>query len=198
MENSYLPRSHPVACSCSRCLRMFFDLSVCPYCGGKPESVPLLSPRFSEKQSSGLAKDHRPAGSLVRSLVYLADIFLIGLTFATFWLAVYAAVEISRNFRWGEGMGGFPYSFIILAFLVYQALYFTFFPVYEGSTPGMKIFRLKLIRVDQQQLSGLRVFLRWLLSVSLGLLVLGFWWGIFSRHKQNFHDLVTGTCVVRA
>lgn len=77
-------------------------------------------------------------------------------------------------------------------------VYFTIFVGWCGQTPGKMLFRLKVIRVDDQEMTYGTAWLRslcWILSLLLfgiGLLMIA-----FTRQKRGLHDILAGTYVIR-
>ena len=76
-------------------------------------------------------------------------------------------------------------------------VYFLFFWVLVGFTPGMGLLGLRLVRCDGQQIGLGRAIVRFIgYWVSLIFLGLGFIWILFDRRRQGWHDKIAGTCVL--
>ena len=77
-------------------------------------------------------------------------------------------------------------------------VYFTIFVGSCGQTPGKMLFRLKVVRVDGQEMTYGRALLRslcWI--VSLLLFSIGFLMIACTRQKRGLHDMLAGTSVIR-
>jgi uncharacterized RDD family membrane protein YckC len=67
-----------------------------------------------------------------------------------------------------------------------------------GQTLGMRPWRLKVTAADGQR-AGLRALaIRYAVAtLSLAVFGLGFWWSLFERERRTWHDLASGTVLVR-
>ena len=67
-----------------------------------------------------------------------------------------------------------------------------------GQTLGMRPWRLKVTGADGRP-AGLRALVvRYAVAtLSLAALGLGFWWSLFERERRTWHDLASGTVLVR-
>lgn len=77
-------------------------------------------------------------------------------------------------------------------------VYFTIFIGSCGQTPGKMLFRLKVVRVDAQEMTYGRALLRslyWMLSLLL--FSIGFLMIALTRQKRGLHDMLAGTSVIR-
>ena len=76
-------------------------------------------------------------------------------------------------------------------------IYFLFFWVLVGFTPGMGLLGLRLVRCDRQGVglgwAIVRYIGYWISFIFLGL---GFIWLLFDRRRQGWHDKLAGTCVI--
>ena len=76
-------------------------------------------------------------------------------------------------------------------------IYFLFFWVLIGFTPGMGLLGLRLIRCNGQPLGLGRAIIRLIgYWVSLIFLGLGFLWILVDNRRQGWHDKLAGSCVV--
>jgi uncharacterized RDD family membrane protein YckC len=67
-----------------------------------------------------------------------------------------------------------------------------------GRTPGRRLAGLRLVDGDGLSPAPVRAAARALLALaSFGLFLGGFWWALFDRRGQTFHDKLTRTFVVR-
>lgn len=76
--------------------------------------------------------------------------------------------------------------------------YFSAFWMRSGQTLAMKTWRIRLVTVDGSRLTLKQAALRFILAL-LGLLLAGagFWWALFDRDRQFFHDRIAGTRLIR-
>jgi uncharacterized RDD family membrane protein YckC len=88
---------------------------------------------------------------------------------------------------------------VLLVYLVIVLGYFPFFWARGGQTPGMRPFRLWVVR-DQDGTpfgwgtASLRVLG---LYVASSVFYLGFIWIFLDKRRRGWHDLIAGTVVVR-
>jgi uncharacterized RDD family membrane protein YckC len=93
--------------------------------------------------------------------------------------------------------GGPMLSFLAVVALIVM-LYWFLFTVTTGSTPGLRLLRLRVVTIYGEVPQWWRALLR-----SIGLLVgalllgLGLLWIGFDREKRGLHDWLAGTYVIR-
>lgn len=67
-----------------------------------------------------------------------------------------------------------------------------------GQTIGMRPWRLKLLRADGAVATRRRLWLRYAVaSLSLAAVGLGFAWSLIERERRTWHDLASGTTLLR-
>jgi uncharacterized RDD family membrane protein YckC len=94
--------------------------------------------------------------------------------------------------EWLESSAG-----MLLALLI-ETAYFTLSVGQSGQTPGKRLLRLKIIRVNGEAVGFGLAFVRWLAQgINFLLLGVGFLMIAFTRNKQGLHDKIAGTFVVR-
>ena len=136
-----------------------------------------------------------------RSLALLIDLLIGGLIL----FVPYALVFLTARDAAQSWLGQFGVSTITLVFLLllfsFQWGYFNFFEwLWNGQSPGKRMMRLRVIRLNGSPISWSDVFLRNLIRpldtfVSLGLIGVGM---IFvSRRSQRLGDLMAQTLVIR-
>jgi uncharacterized RDD family membrane protein YckC len=76
--------------------------------------------------------------------------------------------------------------------------YFSAFWMRSGQTLAMKTWRIRLVNPNGEPVTLKQAALRFTLAL-LGLLLAGagFWWALFDRDRQFFHDRIVGTRLVR-
>lgn len=83
----------------------------------------------------------------------------------------------------------------LLAFVI--AVYYIFFWIIAGYTPGKAFMGLRIITTDGRKISFFRALLRYLAYfLSAGLFFLGFFWILIDDRRQGWHDKIAGTLVV--
>jgi uncharacterized RDD family membrane protein YckC len=77
--------------------------------------------------------------------------------------------------------------------------YFSWFWARGGSTPGMALFGLRVVRdADGGPIGWAKALVRWFgLLISFIVLFIGVIWVAFDQRKRGWHDLMAGTVVVR-
>lgn len=135
----------------------------------------------------------RPAALGWRLLAMAYDLLPV----AAIWFATAALVLLLRGgapvascslAAWGE------LALMLLAGFAYYGLSWR----RGGQTLGMRAWRLRLVDATQQRPSWQRLALRYLVAgVSLVAFGLGFAWSLFERERRTWHDLASGTVLVR-
>jgi uncharacterized RDD family membrane protein YckC len=88
--------------------------------------------------------------------------------------------------------------FIILFYEFLDYNYYTLFWVFGGQTPGKKILKTKLIKVDGSDFTYKDAFIRyWSWMIGVALLGIGYIWIAFHKNKQGWNDIAAKTYVVR-
>lgn len=77
-------------------------------------------------------------------------------------------------------------------------VYFSAFWLRSGQTLAMKTWRIRLVNPEGTRISFKQAALRFILAL-LGLILAGagFWWALFDRDGQFFHDRIVGTRLIR-
>jgi uncharacterized RDD family membrane protein YckC len=145
--------------------------------------------------------DHALRGGFWRRLIaFEIDLLLLALVLAIFVVAGFIAAE------WGAGEGGMSllekaqaiFILIIPLTVVLGIVYFSFFHAAWGQTIGKMIFRVRVVQTSGEPLTLSLALLRtfsYLISAIPAFL--GFIWIGFTPSKRAWHDLISGTIVVR-
>ena len=112
---------------------------------------------------------------------------------ASFWERMGAAfLDVILVSILGSFVGGPPLGFLV------ALAYFAGMWAWKGTTIGGVILKLKVVRLDDQPITFAVALVRGLASAfSVIVLFLGFFWMIWDRDKQTWHDKIAGTVVVR-
>ena len=87
---------------------------------------------------------------------------------------------------------------IILFYEILDYNYYTLFWFFGGQTPGKKIMKTKLIKVDESTFTYKDAFIRyWTWMIGVSLLGIGYFWIAWNKNKQGWNDIVAKTFVIR-
>jgi uncharacterized RDD family membrane protein YckC len=112
---------------------------------------------------------------------------------ASFWERMGAAfLDVILVSILGHIVGGAPLGYLV------ALAYFAGMWTWKGTTVGGVVLNLKVVRLDDKPVTFLVALVRGLASAfSVVVLCLGFFWMIWDREKQTWHDKIAGTVVVR-
>ena len=112
---------------------------------------------------------------------------------ASFWERMGAAfLDVIIVSILGSLVGGPPQGFLV------ALAYFAGMWAWKGTTIGGIVLNLKVVRLDDQPVTFVVALVRGLAAAfSFIVLFLGFFWMIWDREKQTWHDKIAGTVVVR-
>ncbi len=80
---------------------------------------------------------------------------------------------------------------------LFGLVYFLFFWVLTGATPGKRLLGLRVVRLDGQPLTIGPALLRYVgYWLSLAILFLGYAWIIIDKRRQGWHDKLARTVVI--
>jgi len=147
-----------------------------------PEALPVLE--------AGQAPWIAFGGFWIRFAAYIIDgliLTLIGIV-----LGVMFGVVFRSSVDAAQGL-------LSLISLVVSIGYFVWSWVRSGSTPGMNLLGLRVVRdADGGPISWGRALLRYLgIVISTLALFIGLIWVAFDKRKRGWHDLIAGTVVIR-
>jgi uncharacterized RDD family membrane protein YckC len=133
--------------------------------------------------------DSLPPASLAKRLAaMLYDSLLV----VALWMIVGA---ISVGINAGEAVKG---PVLQSALFLVTFLFFALFWTRKGQTVGMVAWRIRLQTPDGHLISGMQALLRFFCAlVSLLCLGAGFWWMLFDKKQQTWHDRYSESCVVQ-
>jgi len=171
-----------------------------------PEQPPAPAPPPMSWQAPepevGPAPGVRFASPAARLIAYIIDVIIIGVVLGALFivitiLAIGAAVGTDGDdAAAAAAIGGFGILFLIA--IVLTIAYFPYFWWKGGATPGMRLFRLRVVRdADGGPISGSQALLRllgyWVNQVAL---YIGFAWILVDKRRRGWHDLIAGTVVI--
>ncbi len=82
--------------------------------------------------------------------------------------------------------------------LALSAAYFVVSWSRGGQTIGMRAWRLRVVAADGNRVPWSHAFLRFFVAlISLAALGAGFWWALVDAQGRTWHDMATGTTMIR-
>jgi len=155
---------------------------------------PWAQPPEPQGPAPGMA--FGPAGP--RLVAYIVDVIIAGVAITVIWILLGILIGLAA-------VGGSEGGAITLALLgvlvtfVVSLAYFPFFWLRWGSTPGMRMFHLRVVRDrDGGPISGSQAVLRLIgYWISGWVFYLGYIWILIDSRKRGWYDLIAGTCVVQ-
>jgi uncharacterized RDD family membrane protein YckC len=166
-----------------------------------PPAAPPGQPSYTwsaPTEPAGPAPGFRFAPHGARLMAYIVDIVIVSAVLIVGWILF----GIVAGFFFAAGSEGFGAAIIIvlavMTFII-TVVYFPWFWMQRGQTPGMRMFHLKVVRDrDGGPISGgtaiLRLFGYWVNSL---VFYLGFIWIFIDKRRRGWHDLIAGTVVIR-
>ncbi|MEQ9619286.1 MAG: RDD family protein [Deltaproteobacteria bacterium] len=135
------------------------------------------------------------AGVMTRGAAFIVDIIIITLT---------AFISARAGLYFAGGFGAEIYGSdrvltpLYLALLILASTYFVFLHGLTGTTIGKMLMGIKLINNEGDNVGLWDSFVRWVgYYVSASFLFAGFFWSLFDRESQTWHDKIAGTYVVK-
>jgi uncharacterized RDD family membrane protein YckC len=131
-----------------------------------------------------------PAPFLTRIAAMVYELLLVA--------AVLFVASLPFLYLVGNAQSGWQRHLFQAYILLVLFAYFSAFWLRSGQTLAMKTWRIRLINPDGAPLTLKQAALRFTLAL-FGLLLAGagFWWALFDRDRQFFHDRIVGTRLVR-
>jgi uncharacterized RDD family membrane protein YckC len=135
-----------------------------------------------------MVKKHELAGAGIRFTSALIDSFIVGLLVEVLWLPTVF-------------FGSFGAMLLVLVFWVLPiiVIYYIILAKRWSATLGMKLVKIKLIDAKTHVNINYKIaFVRFVsMYVSSTIFGLGFIFLFFTKNKQNLHDLIANTLVVK-
>lgn len=126
------------------------------------------------------------ASFIQRAKAQIIDIFMIYMPILYF--LTYVVIGSAKDFResiWGPLVGVLLYGVIISLFLKFSA-----------QTPGKKAYDLLLIRDNGKKITFFLAFVRFILFLVSGSLIIGILSPLWRKDKKTMHDLILKTSVI--
>jgi uncharacterized RDD family membrane protein YckC len=154
-------------------------------------------------EPAGPAPGVRFAGHAGRLVAYIVDGIILGVVTTVLALVAVAVLGVGFSTS-GDGSGtvsggSVAASLLILLIVFIVSIgYFPFFWARSGSTPGMRLFRLRVVRdKDGGAIGAGTAILRLIgLWISFAVFYLGVIWILIDSRRRGWHDLLAGTVVI--
>lgn len=153
-------------------------------------------------EPQGPAPGVRFAGPGARLAAYIIDWIIMIVAGLLLLFVMGVAVVGALGLQGGEGSGAAIGGMLlaILAFVVFNLVYFPWFWSRGGQTPGMRLMAIRVVRdADGGPVSLSSAILRligyWINNI---VFYIGFIWILVDKRRRGWHDLLAGTCVVDA
>jgi uncharacterized RDD family membrane protein YckC len=198
-ESPAKPNSTPSAPlpSASPVETMSANLATSAAASGTTAFAAAVPPSTASESISPLLSSEPEAGMLPKSMANpLAPPMrseALTLPRASFWERMGAAfLDLILVSILGSIVGGPPLGLLV------ALAYFAGMWAWKGTTIGGIVLNLKVVRLDDQPVTFVVALVRGLAGAfSCIVLFLGFFWMIWDREKQGWHDKIAGTVVVR-
>jgi uncharacterized RDD family membrane protein YckC len=148
------------------------------------------------KDKAGPPEGYRFAGFWIRLLAYLID----GLILSSILIAIILLPTPAGRIPLEPGLTQAESNRLGILILIWVAFYLAYFPIFWalGATPGMRLFRLRVVRPDGSRLGIGRGIVRFIgFILSAWALYIGLIWAAFDDRKQGWHDKLADSFVVR-
>ena len=144
-----------------------------------------------------------PAAGLGRRLAAMFYDFLLCTALLIVTTFIYKLIMMSfigeskmRALSESGALDGDPLLSTLLFFVLFA--FFAKFWTHSGQTLGMQVWGVRVQNVDGTAISLWQALLRFIVSIGSWLcLGLGFLWSLFDKQKRTWHDLYSGTQLVR-
>jgi len=130
-----------------------------------------------------------------RMLAYFID-FIIKMVYITI---IYLILLKTIGFNsWESDLSEYVYIFFVICLIPVFLYTLLFESIMNGQTPGKRITKLKVVKIDGYQAHFLDYFIRWffrVIDIDLGYIpgIISF---ITTKHTQRLGDLAAGTAVI--
>ncbi|MGZ3585823.1 MAG: RDD family protein [Candidatus Limnocylindrales bacterium] len=165
---------------------------------GPPPSQTPTQPWAQPPEAPGPAPGLRFGPPGPRLVAYIIDVLIVGAITVLIWIVLGIFIGLAAVGGSAGGVAALVLLGLVASFIVSVA-YFPFFWLRWGSTPGMRMFNLRVVRDgDGGPISGSQAVLRLIgYWISAWIFYLGYIWVFIDGRKRGWYDLIAGTCVVQ-
>jgi len=154
--------------------------------------TPMLRPE-GEFPPAGLIR--RFAAIFYDSLLCIAILMVGTLCYKLVQMA-FLGEEKLRNLSDSGALDGDPLLSTLLFLLLFG--FFAKFWTHNGQTLGMQVWGIRVQNVDGSAINLRQALLRFLIAIPSWLFAgLGFFWSLFDKQQRSWHDLYSGSVLVR-
>lgn len=147
----------------------------------------------------GPAPGVRFASPMSRLIAFIVDYFVVGIVVGLLALVLLTIAAIAAASD-SDTIAAITAILFVGAFFVVSLGYFPYFWMKSGQTPGMKLFKIRVVRdADGGPITGTSAVLRLIgYWISNAVFWLGFIWILVDKRRRGWHDLLAGTVVIDA
>jgi uncharacterized RDD family membrane protein YckC len=129
------------------------------------------------------------APGLLRHLAAIIyDFFLL---IAVLFVATALILPLNAGVAFTARQIAYPVYLLVISFLFYG-----WFWTHGGQTLGLRAWNLKVLTLNQQNMSWRQALLRFLTAIlSWSICGLGFLWIVLDKNQRSWHDYLSGTAV---
>ncbi len=159
----------------------------------------MAQPYQPASAPEGPAPGVRFASSIARLIAYWIDGLIAGIA-AVAIMFVFGSIGGVAGADDMNVIAGVSIVIAILGVFIVTFLYFPYFWSHGGQTPGAKLMRIRVVRDEDGGPIGWGSAILRLIGYYISIMVfyIGFLWILVDKRKRGWHDLIAGTCVVRA
>lgn len=167
--------------------------------GAASAVLPPTHSAWDSARKEDVSASFEYAGFWIRFVAYMIDQLLLGAVTAAicvgFWgFSLFSSPEFIND---PEQMMRIQQQFQLVGLLI-ALIYMVFFMGYFAATPGMMLFRLKIIVAGGGKVSYLRAVGRYFASfLSYMLFGIGYLIIAFDSEKRSLHDMICNTRIIR-
>lgn len=163
-----------------------------------PQQPPPTSHWEPIREAAGPPEGWRFAGFWIRFLAYLID----GLIQAGLLVAIYlVATSLGQAPDPEPGLDRVEAEQLTRLILIWVVVVLAYFPIFwaRGATPGMMLFKLRVVRTTDGSRLGIgRAIVRYIgFIISAWAIYIGLIWVAFDDRKQGWHDKIADSFVIR-
>ena len=141
-----------------------------------------------------LKKNQEYAGFFIRFGAKILDLLIIFFSFIVI-QGIFMALFGFENFLATPSMM-YSFGFLLFFGLVFYDIYFI---KVKGATPGMQVLGIKVVRVDETEITWAVSLVRKIMyNIGINVMLIGVLLILFDKNKQGLHDMVAKTYVVKA
>lgn len=137
------------------------------------------------------------AGFFVRLAAFVVDMVIVNAALLVLRIPMWRISLANSDFILAKDFI-FQYSILDIVWYLLVVLYFVLLTYYTGSTLGKKLFQLRVVSVEEREVTLFEVAYRETIGRFLAAIVLqlGYLMVIVQKDHRGVHDLLSDTCVI--